>query len=174
MTWANTAPKKNISAPQIRHIYGAARNLGMDDELLHSLVYSITGKEHIKSLTMSEAISVIDKLKVDKTPEKNKQQKKTKVQDDKPRAGMASTAQIKKIYKLMYELKSFDIGDKPTASINTRLRGVLKKYNKIDDVRFLTSQEAWKVIEELKNMVSNESTKRIRKDDKNAKSNTRN
>ncbi len=152
---------KGITTPQIRHIYGTARQLGIDDELLHSLVYSVTGKEHIKDLTMSEAISVIDQLKGKSSNDlghKNKANKK--VQEDKPRSGMASNAQIKKIYKLMYELKELDDGNAQSASINKRLRGVLKKYNKVDDVRFLTSQEAWKVIEELKKMVQNQERKK--------------
>lgn len=162
MACINTAPK-DITLPQIRHIYGSARELGIDDEVLHSLVYSVTGKEHIKSLTMSEAISVIDRLKGDNAAAAHKPKSHKKVQEDKPRAGMASTAQIKKVYRLMYELQSLDEVNMPSATINKRLRGVLKKYNKIDDVRFLTAKEAWKVIEELKNMVENVE-KKIRKE----------
>lgn len=153
---SNTAAK-DITKPQMRHIYAMARELGLDDENLHGLVFSVTGKEHVSDLTVNEAISVIDRLKGNMRGTERLKPKKKEL--EAPRIGMASEAQIKKIYRLMYELKSYDKPGEPTVSVNKRLRGVLKKYNKIDDIRFLTAADAWKVIEELKKMVANEERK---------------
>lgn len=148
---------KGITNPQKRHIYAMARELGLDDEMLHGLVFSIVKKEHISDLTVDEAISVIDTLKSNM---RGTQRLKPKQKEpEAPRIGMASEAQIKKIYRLMYEIKNYDKPGEPSVSIKKRLRGVLKKYQKIDDVRFLSAAEAWKVIEELKKMVANEKRK---------------
>lgn len=53
----------------------------------------------------------------------------------------------------MYELHSFD-REKSKASLNDRLRGFLKRYAGIDDMRFLTAAQAWRVIEGLKGAVA--------------------
>lgn len=149
--------RKEITRPQIRHIYAMGHELGLDDGTLHEMVHSITGSHHISSITVDEAITVIDRLKGNMKGFKRFTAEK--VDTSVNRIGMASNEQIKKIYAIMYELKSFDKSDDPQVSIKKRLRGILKKYNKIDDVRFLTSADAWKVIEEIKNMIANERRK---------------
>ena len=55
------AQAKRTSA-QLRRIYGLAKERGLDDEMLHSYVFSLTGKESLKNLTVTEAIRVIDAL----------------------------------------------------------------------------------------------------------------
>ncbi|MDP4092578.1 MAG: regulatory protein GemA [Bacillota bacterium] len=138
-----------------------SHELGLDDDTLHEMVHSITGSHHISSLTNDEAITVIDRLKGNMKGFR----RFTKSNNDTVvnRIGMANEAQIKKIYALMYELKSYDEPGYPLVTINKRLRGILKKYNKIDDVRFLTATDAWKVIEEIKKMIISEKRKLKRK-----------
>jgi len=51
-----------ITSAQMRKIYGLAKVHNLDSETLHALVYKITYKESIKTLTIAEAIKVIDSL----------------------------------------------------------------------------------------------------------------
>ena len=48
-----------LSSSQLRKIYKTAKEIGMDNELLHSYIEALIGKEHIRDLTMSEATIVI-------------------------------------------------------------------------------------------------------------------
>jgi hypothetical protein len=50
------------SAAQKRKIYKLARDFGMDDDLLHSYVFNLVHREHIRDLTVNEAVRVIDGL----------------------------------------------------------------------------------------------------------------
>lgn len=154
---SNTALKE-ITKPQMRHIYAMAREVGFDNDTLHGIVYSLTRKEHIGELTVDEANTIIDRLKGNMKGFDRFKSKKP--ESEAQRVGMASEPQIKKIYRLMYELKNYDNPGEITAPIKKRLRGILKKYQKIDDIKFLTAAEAWKVIEELKKIIANEEMKR--------------
>lgn len=51
-----------ITAAQKRKIWLLARENGMDEELLHLYVSQLTGKDHIRNLTIMEAVTVIDAL----------------------------------------------------------------------------------------------------------------
>lgn len=51
-----------ISAAQQRKIHVTAKELGMDDDLLHAYVSMLTGKESLKELTVADAVKVIDGL----------------------------------------------------------------------------------------------------------------
>ena len=51
-----------ITTSQMRKIYAAAREHGLDNDLLHIHLQTVTGKESLKELTMSEAIKLIDSL----------------------------------------------------------------------------------------------------------------
>lgn len=51
-----------ITPAQKRKIWVLARQNGMDDELLHLYVSQLTKKSSIRSLTIMEAVSVIDAL----------------------------------------------------------------------------------------------------------------
>ncbi|MCM1121811.1 MAG: regulatory protein GemA [Eubacterium sp.] len=53
---------RKITAAQNRKIHMQAAQLGMDDDLLHEFVYMLTEKQHISSLTVTEAVKVIDSL----------------------------------------------------------------------------------------------------------------
>ena len=51
-----------ITQPQLRKIFAEARQAGIGNEYLHDMVYSVTDKESLKDLTMSEAAILINAL----------------------------------------------------------------------------------------------------------------
>lgn len=56
------AQVKMKTPAQLRRIYGLARERGLDDEMLHAYVFQLTGRESLKELTMKEAARVIGAL----------------------------------------------------------------------------------------------------------------
>ena len=113
-----------ITAPQMRKIYAVAREQGIDKETLYELVEATTSSSSIKALTVQQANDVIDRL-VGKQTIKGYATEKQK-------------AYIRNLTK--------DLGrDDPK-----RLRGFLKKYTKVDDIKWLTQRQASNVIEGLK------------------------
>ena len=119
-----------ITSAQIRKIHALANEKGLDNDTLHSFVYSVTKKEHISDLTKDEGIKVIDALV-------NPKERKTD--------GYRITAkQMKFIRNLEREL---GWADKPE-----RLRGFIKKNAGADDLRFLTKACASNIIEGLKKL----------------------
>jgi hypothetical protein len=146
---------RNISKEQIKIIYTLGNELGIVDRMvtrdsLHELVESVTGQSHISELTAMQANDVISRLKSNMRGFEKNKKKKTE-QPNVP--GMASKEQKSKIWRLMYELQSYDQVTS-RASLNDRLRGFLKRYAGIDDIRFLSVAQAWRVIEGLKGAVS--------------------
>lgn len=123
------------SAGQIKAIWALGRKLGMDVDDLHAIAYRISGLESISALTGRQAGRMIDELK-------------TRA-GEKPGvtgggAGRATDAQQRMIAVLIRDLKWID---QPG-----RLRGFLRKYAGVDDARFLTAQQASRVIDGLKAM----------------------
>ena len=118
---------QKATAAQIRKIWVTAKFLDISEEALRDVVEAETGQRHISALGKYEAIRVIDRLcKIAQVP------------------GRASPQQRWLIRKLAGEL---GWNENPA-----RLRGFLKKYFHIDDVRWLTPDKAWRVIEALKKM----------------------
>ncbi len=150
---------KKITKDQIKVIYTLGNELGIVDRMvsrdsLHEMIESMTGKSHISDLSSMQANSVITRLKSSMRGfERHKKQTPKK---DVP--GMASAKQKSKIWRLMYELQSYDTVQY-AASLNDRLRGFLKRYAGIDDMRFLSAEQAWRVIEGLKGAVESASSK---------------
>lgn len=60
MTSSTTAVK--ITPAQLRKIWASARDKGIDSDLLHTIVYQESKKEHISDLSLGEAKRVIDRL----------------------------------------------------------------------------------------------------------------
>jgi hypothetical protein len=114
-----------ITQAQIKKLWAVSRETGLDETLLHDLVWNITGKEHIPEMTKEEAIHVIDWI------EEHKEN----------RPDMATKRQIWKIDQLSKELG----WNEPK-----HLRGFLRKYAKVEHTRWLTKEQASKVIEGLK------------------------
>lgn len=121
-----------ISAAQQRKIHVTAKELGMDDDLLHEYVSMLTGKESLKELTMADAVKVIDGLEA----------KKGYAAGDR-----VSFRQDAYIRSLMKQAGWVDDEGEPDKK---RLDGFVKKQYGIDDSRWMTRKVASKVIEALK------------------------
>lgn len=122
---------KPISQGQMRMIYGLARKVNLDDELLHDMVRGQTGCEHIRSLSITQAKALIDRLKrVAGEPEK-----------ETP-GDRATEAQRRMIYALAKEL-GWD---------HERLRAFMEKRFNASAVAFLTASKTKAVIEALKSI----------------------
>lgn len=124
--------------PQVKKIWALARELGLDEDLLRAVTFYLTGSESISALTKTQAAVLIDELESKKRGE--------------TRPGMATPRQIWKIRELEKEL---GWADQPA-----RLRGYLKKYAHVDDLRWLTGKQAWKVIEGLKKILARQEWQR--------------
>lgn len=148
---------RKITKEQIKIIYTLGSELGIVDrtaakDSLHELVESVTKCNHVSELTSIQANSVISRLKANMRGFGKSNSKKAVEADSIP--GMASLDQKRKIWRLMYELREYD--EEPSkASLNDRLRGFLRRYAGIDDMRFLTAAQAWRAIEGLKGVVKN-------------------
>ncbi len=125
---------KLLSEEQRRKIFAAAREKGIDNELLHDMVEELTGKASIKLLTMFDAKKVIDRLE-------------GKEEKPGPVYWRASSEQLKKIKELVYEL---GWQDNPK-----RLQGFIKKYAGTEMLQWLTTRQASNVIEGLKSILKN-------------------
>lgn len=51
-----------MTSGQRKHIYGLAREKGIDTDVLHALVWAMTRKEHLSELSSQEAMQVIGYL----------------------------------------------------------------------------------------------------------------
>jgi len=151
---------KAISSAQVKVIYTLGNELGLVDKMasvdgLHEMVYSMVQKEKVSKLTSAEAIMIIDRLK-------GHMKGSSRMRYSPPPTfaeGMASEGKIKKIWALLYKLKKIDSGEFKSITLNQRLRGFLKKYASIDDIRFLTEEKAFSVIEGLKGLIRTEEKK---------------
>lgn len=145
---------------QIRKIYAIGQNLGIVDRTvsneddLHQLIESITGKDSIRMLSTAEADSVIAELqrRQGKAPAP-----KTKQEDAIP--GMMSPGMKRKAWALVYALAAHD-KTPSAAQANQRLSGILKKDFHMDvplsdPLRWVSFKDGNKLIETLKKYVAN-------------------
>lgn len=130
-----------ITAAQRKKIYATARELGLDNDLLHALVQGITGKEHISDLTKRQAGLIIDEIE----RRANRSGRSTVL----PTGSMVVLATKKQLWKIRELEKELGWEDNPK-----RLRGFCKKYAGVDNPRWLTKAQAWKIIEGLKVLLS--------------------
>lgn len=121
------------SSAQLRAIFALGRKLDMDTDDLHGIAYRIGGVESLRHLTAREAGHMIDELR------RRAGEKPNELMSGPCRA---TSAQQRMIAVLTRDLRWMD---QPG-----RLRGFLRKYAGVDDVRFLTVQQAGKVIDGLK------------------------
>ena len=141
-----------MESKQRQCIFGYAKQLGLDNDLLHEHVYQITKKESLKKLSFSEAEDVIKSLKSFAKPNTE-----TTVKKDcwslyafglsHYRPGMATPGQLEFIRAMMFEIRKRKPGN---ASLDNRLRGWLRKYGKIDDIGFLDFRNARNIIDGMK------------------------
>lgn len=123
------------SSKQIQAIFALGNKLGMDKEDLHAIAWRIGGVESIRSLTSREAGRMIDELKLRS--------------GEKPSMPGSGAGRLTDAQRRMIAVLTRDLGwlDQPE-----RLRGWLHKFVGVDDVRFLTVQQAIRVIDSLKAM----------------------
>jgi phage gp16-like protein len=138
-----------ITRDQIKLIWVLARQLGMESDELHEMVSVVTGKDSIKSLSVTEGTEVIEVLVRAGGRVKKKR---------KPRPALPPNVVelvTHKQTRLMKRLeKKLGWQDNPQ-----RLKGFTKRIIKREGIR--TKQEAIKVIEGLKSMARRESTKDV-------------
>lgn len=121
---------------QVQAIYTIGRALNMDDEDIHGLAYNIAHVDSIRAMTRREAGRMIDILR-DRAGQKR---------GDATSPNRATKAQREKIDALTREMGWYDQPE--------RLRGYLRRVCGAEDVRFLTPQQASKVIDGLKAMLA--------------------
>lgn len=125
--------EKEIIAAQLRKIHFEARRAGIDNDDLHALAKTITNRDSLKGLSVSEGRRIIDRLLAlsgaDKTSTK----------------GRATPEQIRLIYALASKL---GWGDDPT-----RLRSFLEKRYQVSHPRFLDEARVNNVLVAMKAMI---------------------
>lgn len=123
-----------VTASQMRKIYVLARDYGLDNDLLHIHVRTVTGKDSLKKLSLQEAVRVIDSL-------------------EKGSLDRMTWKQKYLMEKLMAELGWTDENGHPDYK---RLDGFCSRRYGVDSHKWLTAAAASKVIEGLKNMLKKE------------------
>lgn len=160
----------NISKSQIHNLYAIAAKMklvenGNKDDEFHSVVYSVTGKRSVSSLTGAEFYKVRDRLIEIQGSEKqvnNKKVKKKKNEEVKEVEGMTQ-GQTAKVWYLMYEFAKYSPSH---ATVGERLKGIIKRQLKMDvDVKkpflWLTHRQGNQLIEILKKYVVNAKSKSV-------------
>lgn len=127
-----------LTPAQRRKIFAVTRELGWDEDMLYAAVKSITTKDHISELTKFEAAGVIDSLEAKIRPR------------SVTKAGKKIPLATKKQLWLMHKLEQ-ELGWQYNPK---RLQGFCRKYAGIDNVDWLTRDQAWRVIEGLKALVA--------------------
>lgn len=127
---------RKITAAQNRKIHMAASQLGMDDDLLHEFVEMITGKKHVSSLSVMEAVKVIDGLEGKKGYE-----------------GGSHMSRRQKSY-IFFLMKECGWADEKGGPDLSRLDGFIRKQYGIDSHQFMDRKIASKVIEFLKELLA--------------------
>ncbi len=145
--------EKMIENWQIKRLWTVASKIGLDKEDL----YNACGVVSLHDLSFVKANEVINKLSP--KPKYNEPYIDYKKQNSEAVAGMISAGQKRKIWALMYELKSLDkkVSD---VSLGRRLSGVIKRELSINSDEknpfiWLDYKNANKLIEILKKYIKN-------------------
>ena len=134
---ANFQPK---STGQVRHIFGLAREVGLDDDLLHDTVESVTQRTRsITALSSKEADLVISHLK----SKAEKQTPRRTVQYRRKRAGVNQVAQPAHLELMRSLARTRNMSDEGLEQLSNR---IIKHYPP------RTTSETNKVVEALKSM----------------------
>lgn len=155
---------------QIKRIYGLGAGLGIvgkdRDDMLHEVIYSITGKESVKELTDSDFKAVqaelISRMKLadPNHPLYKSKPKKTKNKENEEIGcnGMATPEQQRLCWRYCYRLKELDRNPK-SADVGDRLLGAIDKVlgvtaAKKEPFRWIDQEQCSKLIEQLKRYVN--------------------
>ncbi len=125
---------KKITQGQMKKIHVLAKEIGMDDDLLHEYIFMLTEKESLKQLSLNDATRVIDGM----------MGKKGYAQGDR-----ISFRQENFIFILLKKMGWTDAKGDPDIK---RLNGFIKKQYGIEDYRWLTRGIASKIIEAFKEL----------------------
>ena len=131
---AGKGGKTVITTAQMRKIHVLARDYGLDNDLLHIHIQTVTGKDSLKKLSLREAVKVIDSL-------------------EKRSSDRMTWKQKYFIDRLLQEIGWTDEQGDPNYQ---RLDGFCSKYYGVDSHKWLTRRNASNVIEGLKNMLQQE------------------
>lgn len=124
-----------ITAAQIKKIHAAARERGVDNDLLHEHIHMLVKKDSIKILTREEAAKVIDSL------------------EGKTHTGKDHMTQKQRLY-LLALVKKLGWTDENGRADEKRLNGMCEKYAQVSRYEWLTRRGASDMIEALKNMIA--------------------
>lgn len=155
---------------QIKRIYGLGTGLGIvgkdRDDMLHELVYSITGKESVKDLDDNDFKTVqnelINRMKLADPNHplyKSKPKKNSKSENEEIGCnGMATSEQQNLCWRYCYRLKELDPNPK-SADVGDRLIGAIDKIlgvtaSKKQPFRWIDQEQCSKLIEQLKRYVN--------------------
>jgi len=136
-----------VTLKQNKLIWVLAGQLGMNSDMLHALVLAITGKVSIKDLSVEEGAKIIETL--ERTGGKIKRKKRPPKKLPHNVVELVTRPQIRLIH---YLEKQLDWQENPH-----RLEGFIKRI--IKKRRIYTKQEAIKVIQGLKSMVTRDTRK---------------
>ncbi len=126
------AEKPNQGQQVLKAIWATAHELGLTTDNVHDVVYREVGKEGLRQCSAPELHKVLDALKLH-------------VKMSKELTGRISDKQLSYIRGLE---KQLGWSDDPK-----RLQGFVKKFAKVDDVKWLTAKQASKIIEGMKKIV---------------------
>lgn len=150
-----------IKKEQIKRIYSLGSGLNLIDnknkgnDLLHELVYGITGKEHISKLNDKE-FKEVEKELLNRMRMSNQELKpKRKPKETVP--NMMTSGQQNKAWQLMYRLvqlspSSATVGERMAGALKTIL-GVTASNNSKDMFRWVSYVQGSRLIETLKKYV---------------------
>jgi hypothetical protein len=152
-----------ISKSQIQNLYAIASKLGLlengnKDDIFHSLVYQITNKKSVSSLSYVEYCKVKDRLLEIQGSDRNndvKAKSKKKNKDDTKATEGMTQGQCKKVWYLMYEFEKLNPSN---TNVGQRLKGIIKRQLNMDvDVKkpfvWLTHKQGNQLIEILKKYI---------------------
>lgn len=134
---------------QIRKIHALKNVLGLEDDLYKDMLFSF-GVCTSKDLTNTEA-NVFASILEEKAVKQNLWVKKPQKYEDLYREDMATPAQLRLIEGLWQEISYSD--DEKIK--RTSLRKIIKSKLKVDDIMFLTKDQANKAINLIKGIKKN-------------------
>lgn len=163
-----------LNKTQVQRIYGMGAALGMldnnnhKDDMLHNLVYNITGQDSVKQLTDVDykkvVVELAQRIKISQLQPPSKSRSGNKRYSTTAK-GM-TVGQQRKVWALMYQLAGCDT-TVTVATKGERLCGIIKKELHIDaspqkPFEWLGFEQGNKLIELLKNYVKSAERKAIR------------
>lgn len=124
---------RTITSAQLRKIHVLSRERGLDDGELHVFIENLTKKDSLKTLSIAEAIKVIDSLEGKQAAP----------------AGMITAGQEKFIIGLLKDIGWIEIDGRPDID---RFNDFIRERFNVHRMKWLSSCKASQVIEALKAM----------------------